>query len=108
MKRRISLVIALALSFLIMFGSIALAEEINAQIPLPPSEPTKLEVVKVSSAQTNQVDSPQPQAKVNSQVLPQTKQMKDDVHFRPASCTLECRDGRLGYWDVDGLRCIPC
>ena len=59
MKRRIFLVIAFALSFLMMFGSIAMAEEIQFPSSVPTSEPTKLEIIiKVPPTQTNQANCP--------------------------------------------------
>jgi hypothetical protein len=106
MKRRISLAIAFALSFLIRFGSIASAEEMNAQITVTASQPTELKVFKVPSAKTKKADSPPLQVKASDQVLKKGKQKGGGVH--PQSCLLECSGGRPGYWDVDNKRCVVC
>jgi hypothetical protein len=60
MKRKISLVIAFALSFLLMFSPIATAEETKLPIQVCVSESAELEIVnKVPSAKMNKaVDSP--------------------------------------------------
>ncbi|MFB2892961.1 hypothetical protein ACE1CI_08460 [Aerosakkonemataceae cyanobacterium BLCC-F50] len=46
MKGKITLVISLTLSFLMMFSSIAKAEEVKIQITVTTSEPGQIEVVK--------------------------------------------------------------
>jgi hypothetical protein len=52
MKRRISLVIAFALAFLMMFSSIARAEETEVPISVPQSESADLEItIKVPFAE---------------------------------------------------------
>lgn len=105
MKRRISLAIAFALSLLMMFSSIASAEEMNDQITVTASQPTELEVVQVPPTKTKKADFPPRQAKVIERVLKKEEQ-SDDV--RTQGCNLECKGGRWGYWDVDNRVCVPC
>lgn len=70
MIRRVSLVIALTLSFLMMFGSIARAEEIKAPASVSVSESAELQVVlKVPSVKANQIFSSLPQEKASDWVL---------------------------------------
>lgn len=66
MKRKISLVIAFALSFLLMFSPIAKAEETTIQT-FTTSEPIELKVVEIPQY-TNSSDSP-PQEKFQVPVL---------------------------------------
>jgi len=66
MKRKISLVIAFALSFLLMFSPIAKAEETTIQT-FTTSEPIELKVVEIPQY-TNSSDSP-PQEKFEVPVL---------------------------------------
>ncbi|HAX80430.1 MAG TPA: hypothetical protein DCY88_32490 [Cyanobacteria bacterium UBA11372] len=103
MKRTISQVIALTVSFVMMFSSIAKAEEIKVPISVSALEPTKLEVVKFLAAKTNKTDCLLAQAKASG-VL-QGKQMGDGVE--PQTCNKPCPpDGRLGYYI--GQVCVPC
>jgi hypothetical protein len=76
MKRKISLVIAFALSFLLMFSPIAKAEETKLPIQVCTSESAELEIVnKVPSAKMNKaVDSP-PQEKTSDRILEGEKQI---------------------------------
>ncbi|MBE9228953.1 hypothetical protein IQ264_26430 [Phormidium sp. LEGE 05292] len=106
MKRKISLLLALTLSFLMMFGSIAKAEEIKVPISVSTSESTKLEVVKNPVAKTNEADCPPPQAQASEQVLEEVKQVGNGI-TKPLQCTLPCPpSGRLGYWN--GYLCVIC
>lgn len=76
MKRRISLVIAFALSFLLMFSPIAKAEETKLPIQICTSESAEIEIVnKVPSAKMNKaVDSP-PQEKTSDSILEGEKEI---------------------------------
>jgi hypothetical protein len=74
MKRKISLVIALVPSFVMMFGSIARAEGIKVQIPVPTSESSEI-IIKVPLAQMNKADFPPPQEKASTQLLQGEEQM---------------------------------
>lgn len=74
MKRRISLVLALTLSFLMMFSAIAKAGEVTIQITVTTSEPDQIEVVKTPSVQQNKVDCPLPQEKASNRVLQEGKE----------------------------------
>lgn len=78
MKRKISLVIAFALSFLLMFSPIARADETKLPIQIRTSESAELEIViKVPSAKMNKaVDSP-PQEKTNDCILEGEKQINN-------------------------------
>jgi ABC-type uncharacterized transport system substrate-binding protein len=108
MKRRISLVIAFALSFLMMFGSIARAEEIKIQITVTTSEPAKVEVVKGSLAETKEVDSQSVQAETGNRVLEEGKLKPQKNH---GSCNIYCDDGNPGtaVRRQNGLtECVPC
>lgn len=104
MKHTISLVLALTLSFLIVFSSGAIAGERETQIIATTSKPNKLELIKVQLEKTNQSYS-SPQAQASNQMLEEGKQMSNP---RTQSCTLDCGGGRLGYWDVQKRQCIPC
>ncbi|KAB8320388.1 hypothetical protein SD81_001930 [Tolypothrix campylonemoides VB511288] len=113
MKRKISLVIALVLSFLMMFGSIAQAQGTKVQITVPISESADIEVVNVPVAETNQADSPAPQIagspapqiKVKVEVLEGKEQIKRKLCGSP-DCALDYykvpREPGAGYW------CLPC
>ncbi len=84
MKRRISFVIAFALSFLMMFGSIARADEIKVPISVSTSESNNLEIIiKVPSTQTNKLGAKTNEIDCSSQ----------------ANCgECESSDGGSGYW----------
>jgi hypothetical protein len=77
MKRRISLVITLFVSFLLMFSPIAGADETKLPIQVCTSESAELEIVnKVPSAKMNKaVDSP-PQEKISNSILEGEKDIK--------------------------------
>lgn len=91
MKRKISLVIAFALSFLLMFSPIARAEETKFNT-VTTSEPVELEVVKMPQ-DTNKADSPS-QEKVKVAVVDK----KPMISIK--SC-VTCPDGHLGHFDTD-------
>ncbi|MGI8502835.1 MAG: hypothetical protein ACR2LR_17125 [Hassallia sp.] len=91
MKRKISLVIAFALSFLLMFSPIARAEETKFNT-VTTSEPVELEVVKIPR-DTNSSDSP-PQEKVKVPVI-------DHKPISRGDC-VPCPGGGWGYWRYVG------
>ncbi|KAB8320389.1 hypothetical protein SD81_001935 [Tolypothrix campylonemoides VB511288] len=105
MKRRISLVIALVPSFLMMFGSIAKAEGTKVQTSECTSKLTKIEVVKVPPVERNKANFPPPQVKAIEQILQQREQTsKQETNDRPwkplllAACG-ECDSGGArGRW----------
>jgi hypothetical protein len=68
MKRKISLVIALFVSFLLMFSPIATAEETKFNT-VTTSEPIELEVVKIPSAKMNKAVSLPPKEKTSDCIL---------------------------------------
>jgi hypothetical protein len=104
MKRRISLVIAFALSFLMMFSSIAMAGEIKVQIPGSTSESDKLEIIiKVPPVETNKADSPPLQEKVSVQVLEVGE--PDPIRSKP-DCSIMCSNGAPGF--LSRTTCVPC
>lgn len=104
MKRTISLVIALTVSFVMMFSSIAQAEEIKEPISVSTLEPTKLEMVQAPTVKTNKADCPLAQAKDRDRVLEVGKQVSSDI---PSSlCNVICSGGYPGYWS--GPVCVPC
>lgn len=104
MKRRISFIFALTVSFLVIFSSIAKAEEIKVPVLVSTLEPIQLEAVKAPAVKTNKADYLLPQAKVSTQVLEQKKQVDDGVRIQ--SCTFMCSDGRPGY--IKNQLCTPC
>jgi hypothetical protein len=101
MKRKISLVIAFALSFLMMFGSIAQAQGTEVQMTVPISESADIEVVKVPLAETNQADSPPPQIKVKVRILEEGEEKR-----RSQDCSFMCSSGAKGYFL--GGTCVDC
>ncbi|HEY9675420.1 MAG TPA: hypothetical protein V6D11_28520 [Waterburya sp.] len=103
MKRRISLVIAFALSFLMMFSSIARAGETKVQITVTASESVELEVIKVPLAETDHSDSPSPQVKVKVQVLEGEKPPEKPPHDR---CSIQCTPNVWG--SIVDNECVPC
>jgi hypothetical protein len=103
MKRRISLVIAFALSFLMMFSSIARAGETKVQITVTALESVELEVVKVPLAETDNSDSPLPQLKVKVQVLQGEKPPGKPGDDR---CAIQCMPDVWG--SIVGNECVPC
>lgn len=114
MKRRISVVIALVVSFLMMFSSIAMAEETQIQIPKPVSESGGLQIViKVPFAKNDQSDSLFKQVYVGAQILEAGKyspiEIITDEPVRNAStpCPVICpRTGAKGY--QSGILCVDC
>ena len=97
MKRRTYLVIAFALSFLIIFA-ISFVGEIKAQIPMPTSKSAELEVVKIPR-DTNKADS-LPQVKAKVPVI--------DKPIFGGGCVW-CPQGSAGHWtkSISGeLYCI--
>jgi hypothetical protein len=87
MKRKISLVIALFVSFLLMFSPIARAEETKFQT-VSISEPIELKVVEIPQ-DTNNADSP-PQAEIDVPVI-------DKPGISTKGCVI-CPDGSWGRW----------
>ncbi|MFB2769559.1 hypothetical protein ACE1AT_09755 [Pelatocladus sp. BLCC-F211] len=100
MKRTISLVIGIFISFLMMFSSVAMADGIKVTTPTAQSEVTTSEVVEVTPKETNQASVSQPKA---SDWL----EDKDKLDKKnPKACTLICSNGLKGY-SAQGL-CVPC
>ncbi len=92
MKRRISLVIAFALSFLMMFGSISRAEEIKVPISVQTSESTEIEIIIKA---------------------PLAKQTSQPEECDPSSRCGECKtsSGNDGIWKTaenGSAFCKPC
>jgi hypothetical protein len=101
MKRRISLIIAFALSFLMMFSPVAMADEVKGQTSVTTSELTKSEVVKVTPTKQNKADAPVAQPKASDFV--------DKGELNPIkinACMVPCPGGAPGYMVRD--MCIPC
>jgi len=98
MKRKISLVIALFVSFLLMFSPIASAEETNF-LTATTSEPVELKVVETPQ-DANKADSPS-QVEVKVPAI-------DKPGISTKGCVI-CPDGGWGRWtslgDMD--RCLP-
>jgi hypothetical protein len=91
MKRKISLVIALFVSFLLMFSPIGTAEETNFQIATT-SEPVELKAVETPQ-DANKADSP---SQLNVKVPGIDK---PDLSIK--GCVI-CPDGGWGRWGVCG------
>ncbi|MBD2605263.1 hypothetical protein H6G81_12135 [Scytonema hofmannii FACHB-248] len=87
MKRKISLVIALFVSFLLMFSPIAIAEETNFQIATI-SESVELKVVETPQ-DANKADSPS-QVEVKVPAI-------DKPGISTKACVI-CPDGGWGRW----------
>ncbi|MGJ5672680.1 MAG: hypothetical protein ACR9NN_03520 [Nostochopsis sp.] len=99
MKHTISLVIGTALSFLMMFSSVAIADQMTVATSKIPSEVTKSEVVKVTPKATTQASASQPKA---SDFLDKGKLGK----LNQKGCAVHCPGGYRGYMSF-GL-CVPC
>jgi hypothetical protein len=89
MKRQISLVIALLVSFLLMFSPIARAEEMKPQT-VSTSEPVELKVVKIPQDK-NKADSPS-QVKAEAPAI-------DKPGISTKGCVI-CPDGSWGRWST--------
>jgi hypothetical protein len=100
MKRRISLVIAFALSFLMMFNPIAMAEEMNLLIPVPTAESAEI-TIKVPLAETNTTYCPPPQEKASDRVWEEGEQIGNQKEEPKAKVCGECTSG-----GADG-ECLP-
>ncbi len=99
MKRTISLVIGIFISFLMMFSSVAMADELKVATPTTPSEVTTSEVVKVTPKETNQASVAQPKA---SDILDKTKMNPIKLN----GCNVPCPGGAAGY--ISHGVCVPC
>ena len=114
MKRTISLVIALTLSFAMMFGSIAKAEEIKVPISVSALEPNKLEAVKVPAAKTNKADCLLAQAKAKVPMLENEDQTsKQETDSPTVKRCGECKtedgfDGMLKRQKDGSEKCEQC
>jgi hypothetical protein len=105
MKRRISLVIAFALSFLMVFSPIARPGEMKVQITLTLPESTESEVVKVPPIETNKPNYPLPQERASDQVLEQ----EESVYKKSCEGTEDgCPKGYYKRRELIGYRCLPC
>ncbi|BAZ67030.1 MAG: hypothetical protein KME28_15145 [Pelatocladus maniniholoensis HA4357-MV3] len=100
MKRTISLVIGIFISFLMMFSSVAMADEMKVATPVTPSELTKSEVVKVTPTETKQTSVSQPKA---SDIV--DKGEMNPIKLKP-ECNVPCPGGAGGY--ISYGYCIPC
>lgn len=104
MQRRIPLIIAFTLSFLLMFGSIARAEEIKVPISAPVSESNPLElIIKVPSTETNKADC--------SPLQEQASQLEvNGVGTRCKEClTTSGKPGQcVARGDIPCAYCKPC
>ncbi len=99
MKRTISLVFGIFISFLMMFSSVAMADEMKVSTQTTPTELNKSEVVKVTPKETNQASVSQPKA---SDFLKTGKLDK----LKQKGCMVPCPGGAGGYM-LDGI-CVPC
>jgi hypothetical protein len=102
MKRQISLIIAFALSFLMMFSPVAMADEVKGQTSVTTSELTKSEVIKVTPAQKNEADATVAQPKASDFV---DKGKLNPIKLKPF-CNVTCPGGAPGY--MSGQYCLPC
>jgi hypothetical protein len=116
MKRRISLVIALFVSFLLMFSPIAAADETKLPIQTRTSESGELQVVKIPSAKTNKAVSSPPQEKISDSILEGEKEInKTEKNKSRGSCN-DCLSGGapgklIKYLDRNGnvqTECLVC
>jgi hypothetical protein len=111
MMRRISLVIALAISFLMMFGSIARVEAIQVPTSAPTSEPTELETVKAPPQATNPADNPPLQTKASDklQERKQNKKKEEEISTRcVGDCVIEGAIGTKMRLLNGSYDCSPC
>lgn len=105
MKRRISLVIAFALSFLMMFGSLARAEEMKVKITVTLPESAELEVVKVLPIETKKTTYTLPQEKISDRVLEQEELLEI------MGCSAADQWCNIGYYmkpALNGYYCLQC
>lgn len=113
MKRTISLVITLTLSFLMMFASVSMADEIKVPISALASDATEIgTTIKVSSAKTNMVNCSLPQKNATQQILQTGKQTSELKHNQIGvmcgeCCTLSGAKGIIQN-DPSGSICVPC
>ncbi|MER3494798.1 MAG: hypothetical protein C4323_22775 [Mastigocladus sp. ERB_26_2] len=101
MKRQISLIIAFALSLLMMFSPVAMADEVKGQTSVTTSELTQSEVVKVTPTEKNKADVPVAQPKASDFV---DKEKLNPIKLN--GCMVPCPGGFAGY--MRGDICIPC
>jgi hypothetical protein len=106
MKRNISLVIAFALSFLMMFAiSWAGKTQVQAQTPLLTSDSIKSENVQLRSQSASKAFSSLVQTTVNDELAEEAKaEILKAIH--PSGCDVPCPGGAGGYWS--GNICVPC
>ncbi|MBD2434434.1 MULTISPECIES: hypothetical protein [Fischerella] len=102
MKRQISLIIAFALSFLMMFSPVAMADEVKGQTSVTTSELTKSEVIKVTPTEKKEADATVAQPKASDFV---DKGKLNPFKLRP-ECNVQCEGGAIGY--MRGNLCMPC
>ncbi|RAM48800.1 MAG: hypothetical protein C6Y22_25880 [Hapalosiphonaceae cyanobacterium JJU2] len=100
MKRTISLVIGIVLSFMMMFSSVAMADELQVATPTTPSEVTTSEVVQVTPTETSQASVSQPKA---SDIV--DKGNLKPIKLKP-QCNVPCPGGAAGY--ISQGFCVPC
>ncbi|MBH8561612.1 hypothetical protein I8748_05370 [Nostoc sp. CENA67] len=112
MKRTIVFLISLTLSFLFCFSSIAMAEEIQIQIPEVASQSDKSgDIIQVPPLKVNNANSLMLEAKISTQVLKespntnmQSSQIPSNLVCSPRICVTS--DRRPGYYL--GGQCTPC
>ncbi|PLZ96662.1 hypothetical protein CEN50_17900 [Fischerella thermalis CCMEE 5268] len=102
MKRRISLIIGFALSLLMMFSPVAMADEVQGQTSVTTSELSKSEVVKVTPTEKKEADASVAQPKA-SDLLDKGK--LNPIKLKPF-CNVTCPGGAPGY--MSGEYCLPC
>ncbi|MCP6761341.1 MAG: hypothetical protein NHB32_21990 [Fischerella sp. CENA71] len=100
MKRTISLVTGIFISFLMMFSSVAMADEIKVATPVTTSEVTTSKVVKVTPTEKSQPSISQPKA---SDFLDKGK--LNPFKLKP-ECNVPCPGGAAGY--ISQGFCVPC
>ncbi|TBR61319.1 hypothetical protein B4U84_11070 [Westiellopsis prolifica IICB1] len=107
MKRNIYLVIAFALSFLMMFAiSWAGKTQVQAQTPLLTSEQSDVEIVKVRPVNASKAVSSLTRTTVNDEVAQEAKaQILKSINLGP-QCNVPCPGGAAGY--MSGNICFPC
>ncbi|MCP6761342.1 MAG: hypothetical protein NHB32_21995 [Fischerella sp. CENA71] len=107
MKRKISLLIAFALSFLMMFAiSWAGKTQVQAQTPVITSEQSDVEIVKVRPVNASKAVSSLTRTTVNDEVAQEAKgQILKSINLGP-ECNVQCPGGAIGY--MSGSFCFPC
>jgi hypothetical protein len=109
MQRRISLLVSLTLSFLMIFSPLAIAEEIKIPISENTSKSGKLEIIKLLSVDKNNTNFLMSEADNSTLIIKNKPIDKSKLPPGYSSCIQDCGGGRLGDYYMDNKNlCVPC